>query len=91
MYHILPYTYKKAKKLGVKVYSSTRPGKKIDVYKKGKYITSVGANNYLDYPYYLKFFDKETADKKKRLYKIRHNKDRKVRKSRGWYAYKLLW
>jgi len=91
IYHILPYTYRKAKQLGVKVVSSTRTGKKIDVYKNGKYITSIGARGYYDYPFYLYHFGKTLADKKRRLYKLRHHKDRLIKNSRGWYADQLLW
>ena len=32
MYHILPYSYNKARELGVNIYPSKKPGKKIDVY-----------------------------------------------------------
>jgi hypothetical protein len=42
MYHITPYTYKKAKTLGVSVKPSTNTSKKIDVFKKGKKVASVG-------------------------------------------------
>ena len=91
MYTITPYTYRKAKKLGLKVYPSSRTGKKIDVYKNGYYVTSLGSRGYYDYPTYIKYFGKEYADKKRKLYKLRHNKDRKVRNSRGWLADNLLW
>ena len=43
MYEITNYTYKQAKKLGVSVKNSTNKTKKIDVYKNGKKIASVGA------------------------------------------------
>lgn len=91
MYTITPYTYKKAKKLGLKVYPSNRKNKKIDIYKNGYYITSIGFYGYYDYPTYLRFFGKKYADKKRKLYKLRHNKDRKIKNSRGWYADNLLW
>jgi len=51
----------------------------------------VGAVGYSDYPHYLIEKGKEYADTRRRLYKIRHEKDRKVRGSDGWYADKLLW
>jgi hypothetical protein len=91
MYHILPYTYRKAKKIGVKVLSSKRANKKIDIYKNGRYITSVGQKGYYDYPTYLYYFGKEVADKRKKLYKLRHSKDRLIKNSRGWFADQLLW
>ena len=92
MYKILPYTKNKAKKLKVIVRSSIRKGKKIDVFNKnGYYLTSIGAEGYLDYPTYKKLFGKQIADKKRKLYKVRHNKDRKIKNSAGWYADQLLW
>ena len=34
---------------------------------------------------------KGTANKRRKMYKIRHNNDRKVRGSNGYYADKILW
>jgi hypothetical protein len=45
----------------------------------------------MDYPSYIKAKGKEYADERRRLYRIRHDKDRKVRGSAGWWADKLLW
>lgn len=92
MYKILPYSYSQAKKLNVKIASSVRKGKKIDVYdKEGNYITSVGAKGYLDFPTYKKLFGKKVAEQRQRLYKKRHQADRKVKGSPGYFADKLLW
>lgn len=91
MFGISLYTYRKAKKLGVKVLPSVRKNKKIDIYKNGKYLTSIGDKRYFDYPMYLQFFGKEYANKRRRLYKLRHQKDRLIRGSKGWYADNLLW
>jgi hypothetical protein len=52
-----------------------RKNKKIDVYKNGQLISSVGALGYSDYPTYIKENGKFYADKRRKLYKIRHNKD----------------
>lgn len=90
-YKILPYTLKQAKSIGVDVKPSTKAGKKIDVYKDGKLVASVGAIGYLDYPSYLAEKGKEYADERKRLYKLRHKKDIEKVRSNGWYADKLLW
>jgi len=91
-YKITDYTKKQAAKLGVTVKLSTVQGKKIDVFNKsGEKVASVGAVGYSDYPHYLIEKGKEYADSRRRLYKIRHEKDRKVRGSDGWYADKLLW
>ena len=92
MYKILPYTKAQAKKLNVQVLPSIRQGKKLDVYdRKGNYLTSVGAKGYLDYPTYVKLFGKAVADKRRRLYKARHEKDRNVKGTPGYFADKLLW
>ena len=80
----------KARLLGVSVKTSKNPEKKIDVFKKGVKIASVGQAGALDYPNYLKK-DKELAQKRQLLYKKRHEKDRKVVGSAGYYADRLLW
>ena len=90
-YNILPYSYHQAKILGVDIEPSTRKGKKIDVYQHNNYICSVGAINYGDYPTYLEENGKEYADNRRRLYKIRHQKNRTIVGSCGFFADKLLW
>jgi hypothetical protein len=94
-YLITKYTYNKAKQLGVTVKHSTNKTKKIDVYKKIKgkehKVASVGAYGMNDYPTYTKKKGLQYAKTRRRLYKIRHNKDRKTRGTPGWYADKLLW
>ena len=91
MYEITSYTKEKAKGLGVVVKPSTVKGKKIDVFKNGEKVASVGALGYSDYPTYIKTKGKKYADERRRLYKIRHTKDRNVKGSDGYYADKLLW
>ena len=92
MYEILPYTKKKAKQLKVIVVPSESKNKKIDVYDlDGYFIKSIGAYGAMDYPNYLRYYGKEVADERRRLYKIRHKKDRSVKGSAGYYADKLLW
>jgi hypothetical protein len=90
-YSITNYTKQQAKKLGVVVKPSLLKGKKIDVFKNGEKIASVGAIGYSDYPTYIKTKGKAYADERRRLYKIRHSKDRNVKGSDGYYADKLLW
>ena len=90
-YTITNYTKTQAKKLGVTVKPSKVKGKKIDVFKNGKKVASVGAIGYLDYPNYIKKKGKKYADERRRLYKIRHQNDRNKRGSNGYYADKLLW
>tara|TARA_Y100000592_G_C5478597_1_gene323943 strand:- start:2251 stop:2529 length:279 start_codon:yes stop_codon:yes gene_type:complete len=90
-YSITSYTRKQAKKIGVEVKPSKVKGKKIDVFKNGKKVASVGAIGYGDYPTYLRTKGKKYADERRRLYKIRHNNNRKKVGSNGYYADKLLW
>jgi len=95
-YKIKKYTLEKAKSLGVTVKQSTVKGKKIDVFKDGIKIATVGAIGYNDYPTYLELekkgvYPKGYADGRRKLYKIRHEKDRKVKNSDGYFADKLLW
>lgn len=91
MYKITRYTQQQAKKLGVKVAPSKTKGKKIDVFKGEKKVASVGAVGYGDYPTFMEKKGKEFADKRRKLYKMRHEKDRHVKGSKGFYADKLLW
>jgi len=90
-YTITKYTYRQAKKMGVTVKPSTNKTKKIDVIKQGKKIASVGAYGMNDYPTYMKLKGNKYAKTRRRLYKMRHEKDRKTKWTRGWLADKLLW
>ena len=90
-YFITNYTKNQAKKLGVVVKKSKIKGKKIDVFKNEKKIASIGAIGYMDYPSYIKTKGKKYAEERRKLYKQRHNKDRNVKGSNGYYADKLLW
>jgi hypothetical protein len=72
MYHITQYTLKRAKKIGVTVRPSSVKGKKIDVYKNGNKIASVGALGMNDYPTYIKTKGSKFAKTRRRLYEIRH-------------------
>ena len=91
MYNITQYTKNQAKELKVEVKPSSNKKKKIDVFKDGKKIASVGSIGYLDYPSYIKNKGKKYADERRKLYKIRHNKDLNKVNSNGYYANKLLW
>jgi hypothetical protein len=90
MYKIKQYSKDKAKLLNVDIKPSSNKNKKIDVYKEGKKIASIGHTAYKDYPTYL-LEDKEVANKRRALYKIRHKKDASKIGSNGYYADKLLW
>jgi len=96
MYPITKYSFDQAKKIGVTIKPSTLKNKKIDIFKDGKKIASVGGvkkdgSYYKDYPTYIKTEGKEKADKRRRLYKIRHNKTRLIKGTNSYYADKILW
>jgi len=91
MYQITDYTRRKAKELGVEVKPSTNPKKKIDVFIDDKKVASIGASGFLDFPNYLEKNGKAYAENRRRLYKIRHQKDRVKIGSNGWYSDNLLW
>ena len=90
-YHITKYTFNKAKKLGVTVKHSTNNTKKIDVFRNGKKIASVGARGMNDFPTYINKNGLKFAKTRRRLYRIRHQKDRHIKGSNGFLADKLLW
>lgn len=91
-YTIRKYTYDRARKLGVKVRPSHNKTKKLDVLnKKGDVIASIGARGMNDYPTYMVKRGKAYASKRRRLYKMRHEKDRHERGTPGYFADKLLW
>ena len=52
-YKILPYSKQQAFKLGVEIKPSTNSLKKIDVFKNGKKVATIGASGMNDYPTYL--------------------------------------
>jgi hypothetical protein len=97
MYQIKKYSYEQAKKLRVSIKPSTRKGKKIDIYSlKGEYIGSIGAIAYKDYPTYMELERKRqvkagTADVHRKIYKIRHERDRHKKGSMGFFADNILW
>lgn len=91
-YNITDYSKQQADKLGVIISQSSNPKKKLDVFdKKGNFITNVGDSNYKDYPTYIKEKGLDYANKRRKLYKIRHDKDRHNKGTAGFYADKLLW
>jgi hypothetical protein len=90
-YNITKYTRSRAKKLGVQIMPSKNKTKKLDVYRFGKKIASIGAYGMNDYPTYMKLKGKKFALTRRRLYKIRHQKDRKKKWTPGFLADYLLW
>ena len=90
-YIITAHTRRQAKKLGVSIKKSSNSKKKIDVFKDGKKVASVGAIGYGDYGTFLREKGKEFADKRRKAYKIRHAKYRNKVGTNSYYADKLLW
>jgi hypothetical protein len=92
MYKITKYTLDKAKELGVQVLPSDKPEYKIKVYDdSGELMFYGGDPSYSDYPTYMKTRGKEYAEKRRRLYRQRHQKEIDREGSRGWFIAQLLW
>lgn len=87
MYKLLPYHLQQAKRLGVKIAPSTKGNYKLDVYKEGEYITSIGDKHYMDFALYYQI-DPVLAEKRRELYWRRHAKDTGIR---GFMAREILW
>lgn len=90
-YSITNYTRSKANKYGVSVRKSHNCAKKIDVIKNGSIIASVGAMGYSDYPTYINTHGLDYANKRRKLYRIRHKNDRNIINTNGYWADRLLW
>ena len=91
MYKITSRQKDNADKLGVTIKPSTNKGKKIDVFKNGVKIASIGAIGYKDYSIHLKENGLTYANERRRLYRIRHQNDRTKIGTSGYYADKILW
>jgi len=96
-YQISDATYKIAKQLGLEIFPTDKPDKKIKVYdaKTGIFLFYVGDSKYYDYHTYLAdekkgIFPKGTADDRKRLYHIRHKNDIEISR-KSYIGAKLLW
>ena len=88
-YSITNYSKQKAKEYNVTIKPSKNKNKKLDVYKGETKIASVGAIGYKDYPTFILENGKEYADKRRKLYKKRHEKD--LKSGNGLWANRLLW
>lgn len=91
MYKITDYSKRQAEKLGLTVKPSTNKNKKLDVFRDGNRIASIGAAGYSDYPSYIKSHGQDYANERRRLYKLRHDKDSKKVDSPGFLASRILW
>ena len=67
VYKITLYSYKKAEENDLNIVPSKKKNKKIDVYKNGEYIASIGDKRYNDYPTYIKNDGKQYADERRKL------------------------
>ena len=86
MYEITEHTKRRARELNVEVRPSLNSKKKVDIWKEGKRIASIGSQGYGDYGTFLETKGKAYADERRRLYKMRHIKDRTVKGSNGWWS-----
>lgn len=91
MYEITSYSQQQAKRLGVTIKPSTNKKKKLDVFKDGNKVASIGATGYGDFPTFLKTEGKEYAEKRRQAYKKRHEKDRHIKGTPGFFADQILW
>jgi hypothetical protein len=91
MYKITARQKLNALKLRVKIEPSNNKNKKIDVYKDGVKIASIGATGYKDYDIHLKENGIVYANERRRLYRLRHKSDRTKTGTAGYYADKILW
>jgi hypothetical protein len=84
MYVITKYSLDKAKRLGVEIVPSTVKNKKIDVFKDGIKVASIGDIRYTDFA--------TTGNKEqRRRFKLRFDKTRKVVGSNSYWSDQLLW
>lgn len=75
---------RKAQRIGVTVKASTVKHKKLDVFKDGTKVASIGDIRYSD-------FLQHGDDERRRRYKKRHQKNRTKAGTAGYYADKILW
>lgn len=87
MYDILDYSYKQAKALGYVIKPSIKKNKKIDVFRDGVRIASIGDPKYSDFPHYILSHGQSYANKRRELYHQRHKKEGLT----GTLAKKILW
>ena len=96
MYRIKTGQREAAKRLGVIIRPSNSKNKKLDVFKGGFKVASIGDLRYKDYWEYVQqekngTISKGTAQKRRELYKVRHAADRWQVGTAGYYADKILW
>jgi hypothetical protein len=95
-YKITGEIKERAKKLNIVLYPSKNKNKKLDAYKDDVFQTSFGGFGYKDYHLYKEEFGITYANKKRKLYKQRHEKDRHIKYrngklTAGYLSDKILW
>lgn len=95
-YKIYPYSYGHAERLKVEIKPSKNPNKKIDVFRNGELVASIGDIRYKDYPTYIMqerqgIVKRGTANRARWLYHKRHAKDGSIEGTAGFYAMNILW
>jgi len=75
---------RKAAAIGVTVKPSTLKNKKLDVYKDGNKVASIGDVRYSD-------FNLHKDEERRRRYKQRHEAHRHKKGTASYYADKILW
>ena len=91
MYKITDYSKNRAKMLGVEIKPSKTKNKKIDVYKNGDKIASIGSIKNLDYPNHILKNGLDYANQKRKLYRKRHKNDINNKSGNGFWANAILW
>ena len=74
--------------MGLEIFPSERKYKKIDVFKNGKYLVSIGDTRYKDYPTFLSHEGLEVAEKHRKFYRNHHRNDKGIA---GKLAMHILW
>lgn len=90
-YKITKYSRDMAKIIGVNIYPSKNPDKKIDVYYQGKLIAEIGDIRYSDFPTYIEQKGLKYALKRREAFYRRNYKFLKEPYSPAWLAAKILW
>ena len=88
MYKIKAEQRKRAKEIDVQIKPSTKGNYKLDVYSNGRLIASIGDRRYADYATYKQTNGLAYADERRKLYMMRHKKDKSLR---GLLSKFLLW
>ena len=88
MYEISKKQYEIAEQLQIEICPSENPRKKIDVYKNGDYICSVGAINFKALKELIELYGRDEAYRKRNLYLSRHKSNCDLK---SIYEIRLLW